>query len=108
MNAAHDDETKAFYAAYQNDLEDQDDDLKHLNIVHDHFPGIEDAADPLGDEDVGIEGEIREASWKRGVGVSDSHVEEEEEHHSSPETRVGVSFPPLSGWKSAHLNPHPE
>lgn len=105
-HSAHDDETKAFYAAYQNDLEDQDDDLKHLNIVHDHFPGIEDAADGLGDEEADIEGE-QEASWKRDVGVSDSHVEEEEEHHS-PETGAGVSVPPLSGWNSAHPNPHLE
>ena len=92
MNSAHDDETKAFYAAYQNELEDRDDDLKHLNIAHDPFLGIEDAADPLGDEDMGIEGEIQEARWKRGVGVSDSRVEEVEEHHSSPETRVKASF----------------
>ena len=107
LHSAHDDETKAFYATYQDGLEDRDDDLKHLNIVHDHLPGIEDAADPLGDEDVGIEGEIQETSWKRDVGVSDSQVEEEE-HHPSPETRVRVSFPPLSGRKSAHPNPHPE
>jgi hypothetical protein len=94
-HSAHDDETKAFYATYHNDLEDQDDDLKHLNIVHDHFPGIEDAADPLGDEAVDIEGEIQEASWKRDVGVSDPHVGEEEEHDPSPETGAGVSFSPL-------------
>jgi hypothetical protein len=105
-HSAHDDETKAFYAAYQNDLEDQDDDLKHLNIVHDHIPGIEDAADPVGDEDVDIEGDIQEASWKRDAGVSDSHVEEEEEHHPSPETGAERKLSPLEWYRnSAHLNP---
>ena len=96
ITPAHDDETKAFYAAYQNGLEDQDDGLEHLNIVHDHLPGIEDAADPLGDDDMDI--------GMRDVGMSDFHVE----HHPSPETRLGVGFPPLSGGKSAHPNSHLE
>jgi hypothetical protein len=103
-DSVHDEETKAFYTTYQNDLEDQDDDLKHLNTVHDHIPGIEDAADPVGDEDVGTEGDIQEVTWKRDVGGLDSNVEEEEEHHPSPETGAGagVRRPLFNGGTSAY------
>ena len=46
-------------------LKDQGD--ENLNIVHDHTPGVGDAADPVVNGDIDIEEDIQEATWKRGV-----------------------------------------